>query len=205
VIKASHGCGAWVIVSDHAPAENTLPEPRASWSRSLVTPDCLDWAVLRSLCRGWLGLRFNPHLEWAYSQVPPRLIAEELLGANGSIPLDYKFFVFHGRVRLIQVDLDRFGSHVRTAYSPAWDRIPVVYSFPSGPEIERPGSLPEMISIAERLGHETDFVRVDLYEIGGRIVFGEMTNYPAAGNLKFEPSSFDYELGSWWSLPNRYR
>jgi hypothetical protein len=203
VIKPSHGSGACVVVADHAPAENTLPQPPAGWGRSLVTPDSLDWTVLGSLCREWLGLSWNRHQEWAYANVPPRILAEELLIAKGSVPPDYKFFVFHGRVRLVQVDCGRFGNHVRTFYSPEWDHLPVAYYYPTGPGIDRPGSLREMISIAERLGQETDFVRVDLYAIGDRIVFGELTNYPEAGHRSFEPASFDYQLGSWWSLPNR--
>jgi hypothetical protein len=203
VIKASHGCGGCVVVADHAPSESTLPEPPAGWHRAMVTPDNVDWPVLRSLCREWLGLRYRRHLEWAYANVPPRILAEELLG-NGSVPLDYKFFVFHGHVRLVQVDSGRFNNHVQTFYSPQWDHLLVARKYARGPEIEKPGSLRDMISIAERLGQETDFVRVDLYEIDGRIVFGEMTNYPGAGRLPFEPASFGYELGSWWSLPKRY-
>jgi hypothetical protein len=206
VVKASHGCGGCVIVADHAPSQNTLPKPPAGWSHSLVTPGSLDWTLLRGLCGEWLGLSYNPHLEWAYINVPPRIVAEELLVANGSIPMDYKFFVFNGRVRIVQVDFDRFGNHARTLYSPEWERLPFKFSYAAtGPDVERPGALRDMISIAETLGQETDFVRVDLYALGDRIVFGEMTNYPCAGKGLFEPASFDYELGSWWSVPGKYR
>ncbi|MBN9099980.1 MAG: hypothetical protein J0I49_17980 [Pseudonocardia sp.] len=41
--------------------------------------------------------------------------------------------------------------------------------------------MPEMIQVAERLGAGTDFVRVDLYDIDGRVVFGELTSFPAGG------------------------
>ena len=46
-----------------------------------------------------------------------------------------------------------------------------------------------------------DFVRVDVYSVSGRIVFGELTNYPAAGTDNVNPVSFDHEFGSYWRLP----
>ena len=63
----------------------------------------------------------------------------------------------------------------------------------------------ELIDVAERLARETDFVRVDLYAAGDRVVFGELTNYPDAGRANFDPASFDDDLGRWWTLPRRYR
>jgi hypothetical protein len=51
---------------------------------------------------------------------------------------------------------------------------------------------------------ETDFVRVDLYCIGTRIIFGELTNYPEAGGGGFNPAGFDRVLGHWWTPPKRY-
>jgi hypothetical protein len=66
-----------------------------------------------------------------------------------------------------------------------------------------------MVHIAETLGRETDFVRVELYDIAGRIVFGELTNYPGGlwgpNDPPFSPASFDAELGGYWTVPDRYR
>ena len=62
-----------------------------------------------------------------------------------------------------------------------------------------------MIAIAERLGADTDFVRVDLYVLPDRIVFGELTSYPAGGHSPFFPDSYDEEFGSHWTVPRRYR
>jgi TupA-like ATPgrasp len=61
-----------------------------------------------------------------------------------------------------------------------------------------------MLDVAERLGAETDFVRVDLYCPRGRVVFGELTNYPVAARGKFNPPEFDRQLGEWWTQPTRY-
>ena len=52
-----------------------------------------------------------------------------------------------------------------------------------------------MITVAEKLASDFPFVRVDLYNINGRIVFGELTFYPWSGYVKFEPDEFDFSLG----------
>ena len=62
-----------------------------------------------------------------------------------------------------------------------------------------------MIDVAQRLGRDTDFVRVDLYAVAERIVVGELTNYPAAGKSPFLPSSFNATFGQHWVVPKQYR
>ena len=61
-----------------------------------------------------------------------------------------------------------------------------------------------MIEVAERLGAETDFVRVDLYVLPNRIVVGELTSFPAAGDSPFDPPSFNARFGRHWTVPPRY-
>ncbi len=55
-----------------------------------------------------------------------------------------------------------------------------------------------MIALAERLGRDFEFVRVDLYDIGGRILFGEMTFFPGGGTVRWDPHEGDFVLGSFW-------
>jgi len=69
-----------------------------------------------------------------------------------------------------------------------------------GPPLARPSALPRMIAAAQSLADGIDFVRVDFYEIGGRVVFGELTNYPNKGLNRFQPASLDALLGSWLRL-----
>jgi hypothetical protein len=61
-----------------------------------------------------------------------------------------------------------------------------------------------MIEIAELLGSEIDHIRVDLYDVEGRIVFGELTNYSAAGRQKYNPESFNFEIGKSWHPEKLY-
>ena len=96
VAKASHGNNATLIVRDKA---------------------SLDWAGAKTTMRRWLDnnwYRYNK--EWAYLNIPPRIIVEEFLDDCGQPPPDYKFFVFSGKVRLVQVDVARFTRHQRSLF-----------------------------------------------------------------------------------------
>ena len=72
------------------------------------------------------------------------------------------------------------------------------------PPVSRPDRLDELVDLAQRLAQDTDFVRVDLYDLPGRIVFGELSSLPAGGDSPFEPDSFNGEFGSHWTPPRRY-
>jgi hypothetical protein len=197
VLKPSHGSGAMVVVGDHAPRQTRLPRPSVGWARLQVHPDSLDWNRLVALCRHWLRLRYEPYREWAYSQVRPRILIEELLVSDWRMPVEYKFYTFDGNVALVSVPVDRFGDPKGSLYSPRWERLDVEFVLPRGPLVPRPAKLDEMITIAERLADRIDFVRVDLYNIGERVVFGELTVYPNAGLAEFDPE-LDNELGALW-------
>lgn len=205
-LKPSHGSGACVLVADFAPLGRQLSAGVTEWTQLLVRPDRLEWDRLIELCRYWLSHGFTGYRnEWCYRNLPRRILVEELLVDGGGVPIDFKFFVFHGRTRMIQVDFHRFENHARDLYTPSWERHEGrSEKYPRGVEIEPPDALDEMLAIAEVLGAETDFVRVDLYCIGKRIVFGELTNYPEASGGGFDPADFDLALGHWWTPPKRY-
>jgi hypothetical protein len=204
-MKAAHASGGSVLVAEFAPGANRLRRPPAGWPRLLVRPEHVDWGMLRGLCREWISTPFRAETQWANRMIPRRVVVEELLAEDGRVPSDFKLFTFHGRVRMISVNIDRYGGHVRSLYTQEWKRLPFELNFPDGPEVERPPELDEMIRIAERLSCDLDFLRVDLYVPDGRIVVGELTSFHGAGEEEFRPRSYDRRLGSWWSLPRRYR
>jgi hypothetical protein len=114
-------------------------------------------------------------------------------------PKDYKFYVFHGQVRFVQVDTDRFTSHRRCFYDRDWKRCPFSLEYPiETRELERPLHLSQMVEAAEKLSNGFDFVRVDLYELEYGPKFGEMTFAPEAGYGKFSPVEYDLVLGEMW-------
>lgn len=209
VLKPTHGSGVAVVVSAGAPATSQLPDPVSSWGYHHVRPEHAPVEHLVALGESWLSQLYGqgPNREWAYGHVPRRLVVEELLtGAEGGIPDDYKFFVFHGTCRYVQVDRGRFDGRTQDFFDRDWAHLPLSGGNPwAAPPIPRPSRLDEMVELAERLAQDTDFVRVDLYDLPGRIVFGELSSFPAGGDSPFEPESFNLEFGSHWTPPHRYR
>ena len=208
VVKPSHGSGVVVVVSPDAPAETRLPPPDAGWVYRHVRPDRVVISDLVELCASWLDRLYGqgPNREWAYGLIPRRIIIEEFLqDKNGEIPQDYKLFVFNGHCRYIQVDGGRFSNRTQDFFQPDWTHLPMSGGPPFATEpIAPPAQLNEMIDIAQRLGVETDFVRVDLYVLDDRVVVGELTNYPAGGESPFYPETFNTEFGRHWTVPTRY-
>ena len=141
--------------------------------------------------------------EWAYTKARPLILAEELLGVPGSPPSDYKFFVFAGEVAAVQLDNDRFTAHTRHIYSADWTPLGVTSAgYPLADPQPAPANFDKMVAIASELGRPFDFMRVDLYNIDGDIVFGEITPYVGSGLDSFDPGSFDAELSTKWTLPS---
>ena len=162
---------------------------------------------LRALAQFWLDENFyDVSKEWCYKHIKPMILIEELLEIDGQVPWDFKFFCFHGKPRFVQVDVARFSEHRRNVYDMDWNRIEGRYSHPNASEtIDRPTLFLQMQRIAEILSEDTDFVRVDLYDMHDRVYLGELTNYPEDGLGRFDPEQLDEEWGRLWSIPKRYK
>ncbi len=209
VVKPTHGSGAAIVVSDRALPETRLPSAQGSWEYSRVRPEIARREDVVRIAQGWTAQLYGqgPNREWVYGQMPRRIIVEELLAdADGEVPSDYKFFVFHGNCVFVQVDTGRFGRRTQDFFRASWQHLPLSGGPPwADHEPAKPAGLSEMLDVAERLSAETDFVRVDLYDIGGRIVYGELTSFPAGGDSRFDPEYFNEEFGRQWTVPRRYR
>lgn len=160
--------------------------------------------ALQAAVQSWLRPAEGADLhEWAYLKARPLLIAEELIGMPDSSLADYKFYVFGGEVAAIEMHTERFSNHRLRWYLADWTPLEVAYgdSLLSPVDPDPPGNFKSMLAIAGELGRSFDFMRVDLYSVGGNIFFGELTPYPASGLERFAPVSFDEELGAKWKLP----
>jgi FkbM family methyltransferase len=180
VLKATHGSGWNIFCHDKA---------------------AFDWAAAQSQMDEWLATNFHMRFrEWAYRDVRPRIIVEEmLLDQYGQLPPDFKFFCFDGQPRLVQVDFDRSRNHTRSFYDLQWKKLPFRLQYPDHEApIEAPATLPAMLDVAGKLSQQLPFVRVDLYEIASTVRFGELTLYPEAGFGVFEPPIWDETMGEWF-------
>ncbi len=116
--------------------------------------------------------------------------------------MDYKFFCFSGRAKLIQLDVDRYGKHTRVFYDVNWVKQPFSLEYPLFPgQIDKPENLDKMIAISEKLSNGLLFARIDLYSLPS-IKFGEITFYPGNGHEVFTPSHYDRTLGDMLLLPD---
>ncbi|MGR5547048.1 ATP-grasp fold amidoligase family protein [Vibrio sp. PNB22_2_2] len=155
---------------------------------------------MTALATAWLKHDQSKTLgEWAYSNIPRKVFIEEFLDFEGTVPDDYKFFVYHGKVHFIQVDKGRFVNHTRNMYDARWNDLGFEYSHPKSEfPLPKPPFIDEMISLAEELACNIDFLRVDFYFYRGRVTFGEITIYPGAGFEKFPSKSLDEMFGLPW-------
>lgn len=141
--------------------------------------------------------------EWAYGQARKGYLLERRIETEtGASPNDIRFFVFDGKVRIIQVDSPRVHDVRRRFYTSTWEPLPYRQAGKELAEVQpAPELLQEMIVAAEKIGRAYDFIRVDLYEALGKLYFGEITPYPTGGLGKYDDKAFDLLLGNYWKLP----
>lgn len=155
----------------------------------------------------WLSKNYSQiSREWAYLNASkrPRIIVEEYLEnsmQNHDLD-DFKFLCFNGEFKYLWVDKDRYSNHKRGFWDNSFNFLPEIVSdhptFIHPPEL--PNNIDEMAKIAECISKDFPFVRVDLYNINGKIYFGELTFYPWSGYVQFNPDSFDFTLGDLFNL-----
>lgn len=160
---------------------------------------------IRIKLNSWLNRKkINAGREWAYTGIKKsQIIVEEFL-ENPSDPEagieDYKILCFGGKPQIIIYDCDRYIEHKRNVYDTKWNRIFVDSDCKQkDAEIPKPKNLDYMLEVASKLSEDFPFVRVDLYNIEGRIIFGELTFYPWSGYVQFDPDDFDYMLGNYFN------
>jgi hypothetical protein len=179
VVKVNSGCGWNIFVRSDA--------------------EC-DWQEIEARCDEWMSSTYGLQLgEWFYAKIAPQILIEPFIAFDLHMPTDYKFWVFNGKVEYIQVVTEREEGRKITFYDPAWKRLPYDKGYPvETRDLTVPSSLPQMIAGAEQLAEGFDFIRVDLYEIGGHPLFGELTFYPDAGLAEINPGEFARHLRDLW-------
>ena len=140
--------------------------------------------------------------EWPYKYVKPRIICEKLLNNLTEESLkDYKFFCFNGEPKSLMVVSDR-DKDIRYDYFDM-DFKHQAYTqqdINSSEAIARPVNYDKMVALARLLSRNIPHVRVDFYELEGKIYFGEMTFFNESGFRHFEPDEYDGIYGSWITI-----
>jgi hypothetical protein len=178
VMKANHGCAFVEVVRDKSQT---------------------SFEALSQLATKWLSIDYySVSRERQYRFIKPRLYFEQLLlDSSGKIPADLKMHVFGGHADgpciHSQIIKDRFGDARGDIYDEHWRRLDVKAGpyTPSDAPIPRPENWDLVQSIAARLAADFDYVRVDLYSVGGKVYFGELTFTPGAGRTRFVPGSHE--------------
>lgn len=189
VIKSTNGSAQSIIVSDKSAVDSKALHDRVS---------------------SWFGHRFGfatgePH----YSRIKPRIIVEKRLPVPpGTLPIDYKFMCFNGKARYCLLCTQRndsdFHCKFNLLYPDSWTEVPAsaTSEFRGNPDVPRPARLEDMVRYAEILARDFPFVRVDMYEVDGKVYFGELTFTPLAGRIPCLNRKTLLKLGEMLTLPN---
>ena len=186
-MKCSHGCAMNYICWDKS--KISIPELRKKFNK-------------------WLKTNYGKKtVELHYSKIKPQIIVEELVLEDDKLPTEYKIHVFNGKAKNLYVVTSR-GIDIRyNNYYIDW--TPFDGSQFNGWKktdypLKKPSNFEQMVKVAEDLASPFPFVRVDLYNINGKIYFSEMTFTPAKGTLILDDDKCDYEMGKWLDI-SKYR
>ena len=186
VLKCTHDSGGIAICKDRSRFDFTEARKK----------------LTRSLSRNYYYLG----REWPYKNVRPRILVEKYMENKNRSNLDvYKILTFNGIPKIIQtIQNDKTPMESIDYFDCSWNKLDMRQDYPnSNNPLKKPACLNQMLQLAEELSKGTPFLRVDLYEIDGKVYFSEFTFYSDCGFAPFTPSDWDATLGSWIQLPDK--
>lgn len=144
--------------------------------------------------------------EFPYKNIKPCIIAEEYMSDDKqefSSLNDYKFYCFHGEPKIVLIVTDRATDCRYDYYDMDFAHLDLRYGKGRDDDkIQKPAFFDEMKEIASKLSQGIPFVRMDLYEVNGRVFFGEYTFFDGGGFQWLQPEKWEYEMGKWIEIPN---
>ena len=177
VLKCNHDSGSVKVITDK---KNINKEELETFFEGRLS--------LNSFCLG---------REYPYKNVEPCILAEALMHAEGGIN-DYKFFCFGGKPTIMFVATERASGDTKfDFYDMDFNHLDIVNIHPQSEkgEIRKPKCFEEMKEIATKCSQGMKFVRIDLYEIDGKVYFGEFTFFHGGGFWPFKPEHWEKDLG----------
>ena len=143
--------------------------------------------------------------EWPYKDIEAKIICEAYMVDESATELkDYKFFCFNGEPKLMFIASNRGIDTRFDFFDIDFNHLPLKQKYKnSDKKFSKLENFDEMVRLARILSKNIPHIRVDFYNINGKIYFGEMTFYHFSGFEKFEPDSYDKILGDYLTLPNK--
>lgn len=186
----------FVLKANHASGWNIIVRDKASFNYIDAKKKFDLWM---SRVYGYEGLELH------YTNIPRKIIAEEYIaGLDGDI-FDYRFFCFNGEPKFLWVDV-KSGTpyHERNIYDVDWNLLDYKVNYGNiSDDVSKPENYSEMLDMARIMCKGFSFVRIDLYNIDGRIYFGEMTFTPQSGKCRWDDESQNEYYGSLIQLPKK--
>lgn len=174
----------------------------SNWNIFCPNKNKFKWSTAKKKLQQWLKSNFYAlyFAERQYRNLKPRIICEKYIKIKNGLT-DYKFYCFHGKAFFIRVMTGRYQQIKKNTYDLNWQEMPLSFlnieKKINAPKISipKPKNLKKMIRICQKLAQPFPFVRVDLYNLDGKIYFSELTFTPNAGLDRYQPASFDILLG----------
>lgn len=155
------------------------------------------------------ALKFSPYdyfREWPYKDITHRIIAEEYIADKNGELIDYKFTCANGTAHNVMLCLDRSSGNTKFYFfDKNWNLLRINIRGKNAPNnfsLPKPPNIDKMFEIAAELSKNLPFARIDLYNVDGKIYFGEITFFPNSGFDKNLLPETDLSFGSLIQLPN---
>lgn len=164
--------------------------------------------AINKLSRSLKNDYYRLNREWPYTHVPRRVIVEKYMEDSVTKDLkDYKWFCFNGKPRALFIASDRGVKNTETKFDffdLEFNHLPFTNGHPNSNNIPmKPINFELMKQLASQLSHSIPHVRVDFYEIDGKVYFGELTFSHWSGWVPFVPEEWDYIFGEWLDLKSQ--
>lgn len=157
------------------------------------------------------SLRRNTYLlgrEWPYKNIKRKVLAEQYIENDATNDLsDYKFFCFDGKAKLVHLVTERRSATGAKFdyYDENFNHLELKDEYPNAtPPPRKSESFDLMKDLAEKMSVGIPHVRVDFFEVGGKVFFSEFTFFHGGGLVVFQPEKYDYILGQYLQLPDKY-
>lgn len=158
----------------------------------------LDKAAAKKSFDKWLKENFYyKDREKNYKLIKPRIMVDRFLQPRSGEIEEFKLFCINGKVRMITYNQGEGKNRKSDVYDENWNLLDVQLGYKCFPAEHLPDNKELLVELAEKLARPFKFVRVDLYNIDGKIYFSELTFHPGGGLVPFNPKEFDRELGRW--------